>query len=166
MSAFSKVGPLNWRTPIVDPKTGFPSPEFIRYFQQLFGNSDYIQGTKQNASRVLDGLALLDVTLGLVEQTGIDLFAKRALGVAAATSVPTRADADARYVQQKKTPAWFDPTGTFARTTFATYGGQTISNPPTQVEVQAIDDHVKILSQRLAALILDLRATVTAVLTP
>jgi len=51
------------------------------------------------------------------------------------------------------------PTSVLARTTFATYGGQTISNPPTQAEVQALDDAVVIASQRLGALITDLMAT-------
>lgn len=60
-------------------------------------------------------------------------------------------------VLKDQTAAWETPTGTFARTTFASYAGQTISAVPTQAEVQAIDDAVKGLSQRLAALIGDLR---------
>lgn len=51
------------------------------------------------------------------------------------------------------------PSGTLARTTFASYAGQSISNPPTQAEVQAIDNALVIVSQRLAALITDLMNT-------
>ena len=51
---------------------------------------------------------------------------------------------------------WGTPSSTLARTTFATYAGQTISALYSQAEVQTIDDHVKVLSQRLGALITDL----------
>lgn len=54
---------------------------------------------------------------------------------------------------------WAIATGTATRTTFATFAGQTITNPPTQAEVQAIDDHVKILSERMKATIDDLHST-------
>jgi Tfp pilus assembly protein FimV len=60
-------------------------------------------------------------------------------------------------VLKDQTTAWATPTGTFLRTTFASYAGQTISAIPTQAEVQTIDDAVKGLSERLAALISDLR---------
>lgn len=122
------------------------------------GGISYNSGTGAfSLDATLDALAGLNATPGLVEQTGADTFTKRAIGVAATTSIPTRADADARYVRQDQTSAWANPTGTLTRTTFAAYAGQTISNPPTQAEVQAIDDHVKAMSERLAALITDLR---------
>lgn len=60
-------------------------------------------------------------------------------------------------VLKDQTAAWATPTGTFTRTTFASYAGQTVSAVPTQGEVQTIDDAVKGLSERLAALISDLR---------
>jgi hypothetical protein len=45
----------------------------------------------------LTSLAFLDGTAGLLEETGQDVFVKRAIGVGAATSIPTRADGDARW---------------------------------------------------------------------
>lgn len=63
------------------------------------------------------------------------------------------------FLSNSNTQVYGNPSGTLARTTFASYAGQNISNPPTEAEVQALDDAVVIVSQRLAALITDLRAT-------
>lgn len=52
---------------------------------------------------------------------------------------------------------WGAASGTLSRAAYAAYAGQTISNPPTDVEVQALDDAVKLLSQTVAALLTDLR---------
>lgn len=51
----------------------------------------------QPLDATLTALAALNSTAGLLEQTGADAFSKRALGVGASTSIPTRADADARF---------------------------------------------------------------------
>lgn len=67
-------------------------------------------------------------------------------------------DALAPFVRQDQGAAWSAATGTEARTALASYAGQVVSNPPTQVQVQAIDDAVKALSQHLVALINDARS--------
>ena len=61
-------------------------------------------------------------------------------------------------VQQNVGSAWAPTSGTDSRGLFTTYVGQTISNPPTQAEVQGIDNHVVALSQHMKALIDDLSA--------
>lgn len=63
-----------------------------------------------------------------------------------------------KVVGTRKT-GWSTATGTAARATYATYTSPTISNPPTQAEVQAIADHLQIISRTLKALIDDLHGT-------
>lgn len=65
---------------------------------------------------------------------------------------------DPRYVRQDQGAAWTAATGTDARTALASYAGQTVSNPPTQAEMQTLDDAVKAVSQHLVALINDARS--------
>lgn len=75
-----------------------------------------------------------------------------------APDTPRAAAVSGGYVPADYGSLWTAATGTASRATFATFAGQTISASPTQAEVQAIDDHVKILSQRMKALIDDLKA--------
>lgn len=73
-------------------------------------------------------------------------------------SALTQGAGDARYVRQDIGAAWSAPTGTLSRSAYASYAGQTVSNPPTQAEMQALDDAVKALSRAVVGLITDLRA--------
>ena len=68
----------------------------------------------QALDATLTALAALDGTAGLLEVTGVATFARRALGVGASTSVPTRGDADARYAASSHTHAQGDVTGLVA----------------------------------------------------
>jgi hypothetical protein len=74
------------------------------------------------------------------------------------TGLAVKYDIDGFISINNQQSGWGVPSGTLARTTFATYAGQTISNPPTQAEVQAIDDALLIVSRRLGALITDIMA--------
>lgn len=53
---------------------------------------------------------------------------------------------------------WSVPTGSSNRGTFATYTAPTITNPPTQAEVQGLANNLQIISRTLKALIDDLTA--------
>lgn len=98
---------------------GKPTQLYKRWWQSLVKQlEDAINGTEavldgltgvegsltglQAQSDVLDALSDLTGT-GLVEKTGAAAFAVRDTGVATASAIPTRADADNRYLRQDGT---------------------------------------------------------------
>jgi hypothetical protein len=103
--------------------------------------------TKQPQSTSLTNLAALSGT-GLVEQTGPNAFTDRAIGVGTGSSIPTRGDADARYVGQNGTAA----------PSYSAYGGQTMGAAYSQAQAQATDDAIKAASAALASVIAKLHS--------
>lgn len=109
----------------------------------------------------------IEAAISAIEGNAADIaaatgdIASAAVSLASLDSRIDAYDALAPFVRADKTPAWVNPTGTLARTTYAAATAFTVSNPPTQAEVQAIAAHVVILSQRLAAALTDLRANDT-----
>lgn len=74
------------------------------------------------------------------------------LSFTAATGANSSVDVTNK-VDKRTSVGWGAATGTTLKTTFATYVSPVISNPPTQAQVQAIADHVQLLSQHMKALI-------------
>lgn len=68
---------------------------------------------------------------------------------------------DGHYVKRGEISGWEAPSGDMVRTAYAAYSGQSIGPIFTASEIQAIDDEVKEVSGRLAALISDLKANGT-----
>lgn len=83
MSARSPLGPWNWQAPIVDPRSGLPTPEFQRWLQQTRLNDDSNAG--ELASKA-------DKSVKIIAGTGLtgggDLSADRTLALTNTGVVP------------------------------------------------------------------------------
>lgn len=111
------------------------------------------------ATLLIDAFAIVNFsTASIIQQNGIAVSANSVLTTSSTAGELSSALIDT-FVSEANVQTYGLPSGTLDRTTFASFGGQTISNPPTQAEVQAIDDALVLVSQRLAALITDLMAT-------
>lgn len=116
-----------------------------------------LDNDKQDASEILTSLSDLSSALGVLVQTDVSTVEKLPIGAMNDTSILNRATGDGRYVRQSVGAVWASPSGTADRTTYSTYTAPTISNPPTQAEVQAIANHLQVLSQHMKAMTDDLR---------
>lgn len=129
---------------------------FPRREMQDRGFSEPLIRTLEKVARLADTIALLNSTTGDVEDAGTAILALQAADAAIDGRLETLEAIDP--VEKDQGPAWTDATGTPARTALASYAGQTVSNPPTQAEVQALDNAAKAISQHVVAIINDLKA--------
>lgn len=91
----SRIPPLSISNPIVDPATGIPTPQFMRLWQQLFGNETL---SSSDASEALNNVNALEPRVDALEQRQIiagigltgggDLSADRTLALSNTSVTP------------------------------------------------------------------------------
>jgi hypothetical protein len=81
--ALDHIPPLNWNTPLVDPKTGFPSSQFMILWQQMFGNQGTLDRDVQEKAA-----ASTQIIAGTGLTGGGDLSADRTLDLADTAVTP------------------------------------------------------------------------------
>lgn len=156
---------LDKAAPIVDPVDGRPSVYFQRFWQNL--KITAVDGANQNGSiaGLQSAVTTINGQITVLTSGKAPLASPTFTGDPRAptpspgdndTSIATTAFVHVESVARATFLTWTAATGTAERTTFATYTSPTISASPTQAEVQAIADHVQILSRRLKALVDDL----------
>lgn len=92
-TVFKSVPPLQWRVPIVN-SDGRPTPEFIRWFQLLFANSEFTQGATEDVAEDVTTKADKDLVLtaGAGLTGGGDLSDDRTFDVGAGTGITVNAN--------------------------------------------------------------------------
>lgn len=149
-----RIPRLNRQVPIVD-RDGTPSNQFQRLWQGFAEASEQIDAVQQEQ---IDAVTAAQAAADAAQAAADAAEATAGTVGADLTAHVANPDPHPGYVREDQTATWGAPTGTATRTTFATYAAPSISASPTQAEVQALADHVQILSERLAALIDDLQA--------
>lgn len=157
--------------PLVDAN-GTASSQMTQFWQQF--EQAITQNILDIQAAVAQALAALNQATDALNQATDALNAATAAQTAAiaaqasANTAQTTANgkldqttADGLYVHQHGTAAWAAPTGVASRATFAGYTAPTVSNPPTQAEVQGAATAAQTLSQHLVALLIDLKANNT-----
>jgi hypothetical protein len=77
----SKIGPLPWQTPIVDPNSGKPSPFFVRLWQDSFLRTDALDTALGGIGAKADKTTTISAGTGL--SGGGDLSANRTISLSA-----------------------------------------------------------------------------------
>jgi len=143
-----------------------PSPEFQVYWQTVVEQIEAAYtAINDQITAIQDAQAAADAAQDAAIQAAQDA-ADAALAAANAQTTADGAVTDAAdamtaagaKVDKDAGPLWSAPSGTASRLSLTSYAGQTVSNPPTQSEVQSLDDAVKALGRATVAIITDLRS--------
>lgn len=149
----SRLPRLPLRVALVE-KAGVATVRFQQWWQSFAEQIEEQDATQDTL------IADLETAVADIAAAQADIIAAQAAADAAQADV-TAVEGDlANYVLKNQTAAWGAPTGTLSRAVYASYAGQTVSNPPTQAEMQALDDAVKAMSQAVVGLITDLKVQV------
>lgn len=125
---------------------GFSEP-MIRTLKQL---ADFVNTQAE--------LVAAQAAIAATDATVVTLDGTIAAADAAITVLDSRVDAYdalAPFVRQDQGPAWTAPAATVSRGALAAYTAPTISNPPTQGEVQAIATQLAAVTGAVAGVITD-----------
>lgn len=143
------------------------SPRGIASYEDL-QRAAFSEGPAASAA-AKDAADQAAIDAGVADAKAVDAGVAAESAQGTADAAMTRADdaydrGDEAYARAETKVAknfgavWEAATGTAARTAYAAYTAPTISNPPTQAEVQGVADAVQAMSRRMVALISDLRA--------
>lgn len=113
---------------------------------------------ENNVNGIQDALDAATTAQGTADGATTDAATAQATATAAATAAAAANSNANTRVLKSAGPAWANATGTALRTALAAYTGQTVSNPPTQAQVQQIDDALVVLSGHVVAIINDLKS--------
>lgn len=142
---------LQQRIPFVD-RAGLLSNEALRFLNDAF------KALAKNTEEVATALANALAGIEAAAQAQADATAAANAAADAANAAAAAQGTADTAVQQHVGPAWAAMTGTESRATFSTYASPVISNPPAQVEVQALADAAQAISRAIKAVVDDLRA--------
>jgi hypothetical protein len=152
-----KVAALQQSQPITRDQQGNPATWFMRSLNDTFKNIVAAVNAVIQAQNDADAAkAAADTAQGTAEgaQSSADT-AQSSADTAQATAASAAADA---ATAQTRADDAFDlasdavPKNQVSAPTYSTYGGQTVSNPPTQAEMQTLDNAVVALSAAFASM--------------
>lgn len=122
------------------------------------GSASTFENSTTNFGVLAGNPQVVNLANAVLQVAGVDVPNNSVLVTAGGVGIPSSRLLNT-FLSTANTSTYGIPSGTLARTTFTAYNGQTVSNPPTQAEMQIVDNALVIVSQRLAALITDLIVT-------